>query len=184
MDLYGQPTGPAGYDIIDSPIFACWMPVLAVVGDEVRHPFEGGYKLHLSVDPEDAERVAQHVLPVLQDLRVDHKVVFPVTAYVAMNEGEQRGKFITVYPGPGFATFTSLVGTVDRLLMAIAAKPALGRCGGWRAMRCPRRPSTRAAFSTASSSIAIGTDAASSPLSLTNSGRGFVSRCGRRARAG
>ena len=123
MDLYGQPTGPAGYDIIDSPIFACWMPVLAVVGDEVRHPFEGGYKLHLSVDPEDAERVAQHVLPVLQDLRVDHKVVFPVTAYVAMNEGEQRGKFITVYPGPGFATFTSLVGTVDRLLMAIAAKP-------------------------------------------------------------
>jgi len=100
MDLYGQPTGPTGYDVVDSPIFACWMPVLTVVGEEVRHPFEGGYKLHLSVAPEDAERVARHVLPVLQDLRMDHKVVFPVAAYVAMNEGDQRGKFITVYPGP------------------------------------------------------------------------------------
>jgi hypothetical protein len=123
MDLYGQPTGPAGYDVIDSPIFACWMPILAVVGEEVLHPFEGGYKLHLSVDPEDAERVARHVLPVLQHLRMDHKVVFPVAAYMAMNEGEQRGKFITVYPGPGFASFASLVGSIDRLLIAVAARP-------------------------------------------------------------
>ncbi|HTO82593.1 MAG TPA: hypothetical protein VMQ73_10180 [Methylomirabilota bacterium] len=123
MDLYGQPTGPAGYDVIDSPIFACWMPVLTVVGEEIGHPFEGGYKLHLSVDADDAERVAQHVLPVLQGLRMDHKVVFPVTAYVAMNEGEQRGKFITVYPGPGFAGFASLVRAVDGRLIAITARP-------------------------------------------------------------
>jgi hypothetical protein len=123
MDLYGQPTGPAGYDVIDSPIFACWMPVLRVVGEEVRHPFEGGYKLHLSVVPDEAGRVARQVLPVLQDLRMDHKVVYPVSTYVAMNAGDQRGKFITVYPGPGFASFTSLVGTVDRLLIAIAATP-------------------------------------------------------------
>jgi hypothetical protein len=55
LPIYGQSTGPNGYDLIDSPIFAYWMPVLKVVGDVVQ------------VALEDAERVVEDMLPIQRD---------------------------------------------------------------------------------------------------------------------
>jgi hypothetical protein len=123
VTIYGQPTGPRGYDVIDIPIFAYWMPVLKVVGNAVQYPFAGGYKVHVSAVLEDAERVAAHVLPILQDMKVAHKVVYPLSRYAAMNAGDQRGKFITIYVGPLMYSFLVLVNRLDPLLVEMGAAP-------------------------------------------------------------
>ena len=72
-----KPIGHRGYDIIDSVIFAYWRPVVKVIGRFVRHPFAGGYKVHVSVDLADADRVPRSVLPILQEMKFSHKVVYP-----------------------------------------------------------------------------------------------------------
>jgi hypothetical protein len=134
MTVDGQPTGPRGYDIIDSPIMVYWMPVLRVAGRVVQHPHAGGYKLHVSVDPADADRVARGVLPLLQSVRVSHKVVYPLSAYGTMNAGEQRGKFITVYAGPTQAGFAMVADALDACLREMKARPgpqALDRLAGY-----------------------------------------------------
>ena len=94
------------------------MPVLKVVGDAVQYPFAGGYKVHVSVALQDAERVAEHVLPLLQEMKVPHKVVYPLSSYATMNAGDQKGKFITVY-----------VGTAD-VQLPRSDKPARSFAGG------------------------------------------------------
>jgi hypothetical protein len=99
------------------------MPVLKVIGDTVQYPFAGGYKVHVSVALEDAERVAEHVLPILQDMKVPHKVVYPLDRYASMNVGDQKGKFITIYVGPLLYSFLTLVNRLDPLLVEIAATP-------------------------------------------------------------
>jgi hypothetical protein len=68
------------------------MPVLKVVGNRVQYPFAGGYNVHVSVALEDAERVTEHMVPTLQEMKVPHKVVYPLSAYGTMNEREQKGK--------------------------------------------------------------------------------------------
>jgi hypothetical protein len=123
MLIYGQPSGPAGYDIIDSPIMLYWMPILRIQGNVVQHPFQQGYKVHVSVDLGDAERVAIAVLPVLQQLQMSHKVVFPLSAYEGMNRGDQGGKFMTIYPGPVLESFTRLINRLDPELVALNARP-------------------------------------------------------------
>ena len=123
MTVYGQTAGPRDYDIIDSPIMAYWMPVLHVVGGAVHHPHPGGYKLHVSVDPDDAERVAHFALPLLQSLRVSHKVVYPLSAYGTMNACAQRGKFITIYPGPAQNNFALVADALDASLIDMNARP-------------------------------------------------------------
>ncbi len=123
MTVYGQPTGPRGYDIIDSPIMLYWMPVLRVVGRVVHHPYPGGYKLHVSVDSADADRVARVALPRLQSMRVSHKVVYPLGAYATMNAGDQRGKFITIYAGPMQQGFAMVADALDTSLRNMHARP-------------------------------------------------------------
>jgi len=123
MTVYGQPTGPRGYDIIDSPIMLYWMPLLRVVGPIVHHPYSGGYKLHVSVDPDDADRVARIALPELQSMRMSHKVIYPLGAYGTMNAGEQRGKFITIYAGPLQRVFAMAADTLDIALGRMNARP-------------------------------------------------------------
>ena len=123
MDVYGQPVGYLGYDVIDSVIFVYWMPVLRVVGSAVQHPFAGGYKVHVSVDLADADRVARSVLPILQEMNFSHKVVYPVRAYASMNGGDQKGKFITIYVGPFMYSFLELVNRLDPVLVEMGAVP-------------------------------------------------------------
>lgn len=115
-DIYGQPLGSKGYDIVDSMIMPYWKPALRDLGKRVEHPFQNGYKLHVTVMPRDADRLARAVLPVLQQANLDHKVVFPLNAYEEMCQGEQAGKFITIYPGPLMDSYTRLLGQLDPLL--------------------------------------------------------------------
>jgi hypothetical protein len=123
VEIYGQPIGPQGYDIIDSVIFAYWMPAIKVVGRVVQHPFTGGYKIHVSVALADADRVARSVLPILQEMKVSHKVVYPLRAYASLNAGDQKGKFITVYVGPLMYSFLALVNRLDPILVEMEAEP-------------------------------------------------------------
>ena len=119
MKIYGQPTGLLAYNVIDIPIFLYWMPVLKVVGKTVQYPFAGGYKVHVSAALEDAERVAEHVLPILQDMKVSHKVVYPLDRYASMNEGDQKGKFI----------YHDLCWTAD-VQLSRSGEPSRSRPGG------------------------------------------------------
>lgn len=123
MEIYGQPTGAKGYDIIDSPLFLYWMPVLKVVGGIVKHPWPGGYKIHVSPAVSDAERVARALLPRLQARKLSHKIVYPADSYDRLNKTEQRGKFITIYAGPVLHSFTDLINEIDPLLVELKAKP-------------------------------------------------------------
>jgi hypothetical protein len=123
MEVYGQPTGSSGYDIIDSPLFLYWMPSVKFAGGRVKHPWPGGYKVHIAPALDDAERVARAMLPMLQDRKLDHKVVYPLDAYARLNQGEQRGKFITIYPGPVLHAFTDLINALDPVLVEMKAKP-------------------------------------------------------------
>ena len=59
----------------------------------------GGFKLHVTVDTDDADRLARVILPELRLLRAHHKVVLAAGFYRQMSNGDQRGKFITVYAG-------------------------------------------------------------------------------------
>jgi hypothetical protein len=79
-----------------------WMPgtiFLMSLGIPLAH--RSGFKLHVSVHPDDAEPLARLALPLLRQLHVHHKVVRSPADYERMDRGTQRGKFITVYPGPG-----------------------------------------------------------------------------------
>jgi RHS repeat-associated protein len=54
-----------------------------------------GYKMHISVQPHQADIVARVVLHKLREMDVHHKVVSDISAL--RNMGEQQGKFITIY---------------------------------------------------------------------------------------
>lgn len=118
--VYGFPTGPQGYDIIDSVIMPYWKPALRDLGKRVEHPFQAGYKLHVTAQPRDAEKVAKAVLPVLQNANLDHKVVYPLSAYEDMCQGDQAGKFITIYPGPLMTAYANLLGLLDPAFKQLA----------------------------------------------------------------
>ena len=96
---------------------------MKVIGDTVQYPFAGGYKVHVSVAIEDAERAAEHVLPILQEMKVPHKVVYPLSRYASMNTGEEKGKFITIYVGPLMNSFLALVNRLGPLLVEMDATP-------------------------------------------------------------
>lgn len=112
-DVYGFPVGPRGYDIVDSMIMPYWKPALRDLGRRVEHPFQSGYKLHVSAQPRDAEKLARAVLPILQKANYDHKVVYPLSEYEDLCKGEQTGKFITIYAGPLPTAYAQVVGLLD-----------------------------------------------------------------------
>lgn len=57
-----------------------------------------GFKLHVSATDKNAPEIAGIVLPVLREMRVNHKVVRTVEDYIMIATGVQRGKFITIFP--------------------------------------------------------------------------------------
>jgi hypothetical protein len=46
-------------------------------------------------------------------MKVPHKVVYFLRRYATMNEGDQKGKFITIYVGPLMCSFLALVERLD-----------------------------------------------------------------------
>lgn len=114
--VYGFPLSRQGYDIVDEFIFFYWKPAMIDRGSTFEHPFKSGYKFHVAVLPRDAEKLARAVLPVLQKANLDHKVVYPLSEYETMCEGEQAGKFITIYSGPQIAAAQELVRQLEPVL--------------------------------------------------------------------
>ena len=68
--------------------FAKWYPSA---------PPRRGYKIHVTVNADDAEIAARCVLRKLRHHRIPHKVVRDLPRYVEQLASEQRGKFITIY---------------------------------------------------------------------------------------
>jgi hypothetical protein len=85
--------------------------------------FPGGYKMHLSAHPDDAEKIAELVLPLLRDMNIHHKIVPSPHDYEELNAGTQQGKFITIYCGPSMETFLSVVKNLDPLLIMSRTRP-------------------------------------------------------------
>jgi hypothetical protein len=81
----------------------------------------GGFKLHVTVDTDHADRLARVILPTLRILHVHHKVVLPGEFYRQMNNGDQRGKFITVYAGAN-ASAQRVVDTIDPVLLRLCSQ--------------------------------------------------------------
>ena len=80
--------GPAEFGYAPQGIFRSWTGVSA--------PF-GGYKIHLSCIPAEAQEIAQFVLSILRSMMAKHKVVKNLSEYKRQLNGMQRGKFITIY---------------------------------------------------------------------------------------
>jgi len=104
---WGQP--PGEYRWMFQTIFfeSATIPLLA----------NTGFKLHISVHEDDADALARVALPTLRLLRVHHKVVRDLETYRGMNTRNQRGKFITIYPGaarPSQRVVDALDSTVGR----------------------------------------------------------------------
>ena len=79
----------------------------------------GGFKLHVTVDTERADRLARVILPTLQMLHVHHKVVLP-GRYTQHQQQQSRG-FITVYPGAA-AWAQRVVDTIDPVLLRLRSQ--------------------------------------------------------------
>jgi hypothetical protein len=109
--------GPAelGYAAVGagSHWFAKWYPST---------PPRRGYKIHVSVQAEDAEIVARHVLRKLRQRRIPHKVVRDLPRYMQQLGSEQRGKFITMYL-PGGAPPDDLVASIDADFVWLGVRP-------------------------------------------------------------
>jgi hypothetical protein len=104
-----MPTGPSGPAIINTgprvlERNSCFgPPQLGYKPDRVFMEWNtrglegGGWKLHVSARPDQAEIIARIVLPILRRLTVPHKVVATLEEYERFNRTRQAGKFITIY---------------------------------------------------------------------------------------
>jgi hypothetical protein len=118
MSCYGQPPGEYVVNGLRQARGAvpAWLPKTIFVfwRGELRFPL--GWKLHISVRDADADRLARLALPTLRLMNVYHKVIAPWEDYAAFNrDSQQRGKFITVYPGPDPNTAQRVLDTLDAL---------------------------------------------------------------------
>ena len=85
--------------------------------------FPGGYKIHITADPNQAAEVALVALPVLRQLNVYHKIVLNSGHYALLNRCSQQGKFITVYAGPVMESFLNISKSLDEVLHENQFKP-------------------------------------------------------------
>lgn len=106
--LYGQPSNE--YEV--------FIPFAETI---LKCAQQGGFKLHVSVATDNADSLARVILPTLRLLHVHHKVVLPGMFYRNMNNGDQRGKFITVYAGMAAAA-QRVVDVIDPVLCRLIAE--------------------------------------------------------------
>src|SRR5690606_5477198 len=71
-------------------IFATWLGARSDAPNPCR-------KYHVSTDLTCAGKLAAVALPILQDLKLSHKIVQSHSRLVRMQSGNQAGKFITIY---------------------------------------------------------------------------------------
>ena len=103
--------------------FRHWGPGSMDYQEMAEFGFPGGYKMHLSAHPDDAEKIAGLTLPLLRDMRIYHKIVSSPHDYEHLNSGSQQGKFITIYSGPMRDKFLNVVKNLDPLLLMSRTRP-------------------------------------------------------------
>lgn len=114
-DQGGDHDGPYGQPLRD---YAFRSESLFAESMRPRQKPAGGLKVHLSVAEEDVFPAAQVLLPTLRLVEVHHKVVRTPALYAALNAGDQRGKFITVYSGD-FEPTLNLLTHIDPVLQGL-----------------------------------------------------------------
>jgi hypothetical protein len=102
-------------------------------------PPQRGYKIHVSAQIADAEEVARSVLWQLRHLRVHHKVVRDLGRYERLLDGEQRGKFITIYL-PDVARRDDVVAAIDPELGWLGLRPGPHPTAPMSGQRVPEEP--------------------------------------------
>ncbi|TXL72017.1 hypothetical protein FHP25_27685 [Vineibacter terrae] len=107
-DIYGQPSNR----------YEMFLPIM-FAETRLKSQYAGGFKLHITVAAEQAEPLARVILPALE--RIHHKVVLPGGHYARLNEGNERGKFITIYPGPA-APSQHVLDAIDPLLLQLRSQ--------------------------------------------------------------
>jgi hypothetical protein len=121
LSCYGQPPGEyktQGLMQTADPM-PVWIPGAIFMEWNHKLLFHTGWKIHISVDPVDADDLARLALPVLRLMQVHHKVIGPWVDYERFNrESPQRGKFITVYPGPSASTAQRVLDRLDTIIEA------------------------------------------------------------------
>ncbi|HJQ59331.1 MAG TPA: hypothetical protein VJ890_20665 [Vineibacter sp.] len=111
MAIYGQPDA----------LYEVFMPIM--FAETIRKgPHGGGFKLHVTVATDHADPLARAILPLLRDTH--HKVVLPGDYYGRLNNGNERGKFITIYAGPA-APSQQVVNVIDPVLLQLRAQGIL-----------------------------------------------------------
>jgi hypothetical protein len=115
LDVWRQPQSEYGGD---HPFYAETV--------NIPLPSIGGFKLHITVRPEQAEELASVVLPTLRLINVRHKVVRNLEIYRSLNAREwgddMPGKFIAVYPGDVRARFDRVLAVLDPVLLRLRAR--------------------------------------------------------------
>src|SRR5687768_2824885 len=89
-------------------------------------PPPSGFKLHVAPQPADAEIVARSVLPKLHELRVFHKVVRDLPRQQPQWQGQQKGKFITIYTS-GAAQGDQVLNAIDPELLELRQVGGINR---------------------------------------------------------
>jgi hypothetical protein len=114
LDAWRQPEGEYGGD-----------HVFYAETVNIPLPSTGGLKVHITVDPAQAQELAGVVLPTLRLIRVRHKVVRSSKIYRTLNAGEygpdMPGKFIAAYPGDR-ARFERMLAVLDPVLMRLRVR--------------------------------------------------------------
>ncbi len=105
--------GPAEFGYAPDRIFRVWTGVSTPVG---------GYKIHLSCVPTEAQEIAQFVLSILRSMKVKHKVVKNLPEYKRQLNGKQRGKFITIYTRDHIQAQHVLI-NIDKKLIGFRSGP-------------------------------------------------------------
>ena len=126
LSIYGQDPGEykaAAEEDKSGPI-PVWLPKTIFMEWNHRLLYPNGWKLHISVHPDDAEQLARIALPMLQFMQAHHKVIAPWIDYEQFNNrSEQRGKFITIYPGPSVPMRQKLLDWLEPKFKASRFKP-------------------------------------------------------------
>jgi hypothetical protein len=126
MSCYGQPPGEYRTQGLrrDGDRLKAWLPKSIFMEWSHRLLYTSGWKIHISVDPADADRLARLALPKLRGIQVHHKVIGPWVDYERFNrDSNQRGKFITVYPGPSHGAAQQVLDVLDAACREHGFKP-------------------------------------------------------------
>lgn len=78
-------------------------------------------KVHISSALKSAKTIADAVLPLLRDMKLSHKVVWDAAELRSQSDGDQAGKFITLYMSCDVTRSNRQLREINELLNALVA---------------------------------------------------------------